>query len=70
MLQSERRLAANPTTKSYLPIPGLAEYNEAVKQLIFGADSGPVTSAMSSEPSVMVTSKNTAAAIRLSKSRR
>lgn len=34
----ERRLAANPTTKSYLPIPGLAAYNQAVAELVFGAD--------------------------------
>jgi len=42
VLESERQLAAHPTTKSYLPIPGLADYNEAVKQLIFGADSQAV----------------------------
>lgn len=34
----EQRLAAEPGTKSYLPIPGLAPYNEAVQELIFGAD--------------------------------
>src|SRR5687768_8374140 len=37
--ESERRLAAAPTTKSYLPISGLAEYCQAVAELAFGAES-------------------------------
>lgn len=37
--QAEQRLAAAPTTKSYLPISGLAEYCQAVAELAFGADS-------------------------------
>ncbi len=35
--EAERRLAAAPTTKSYLPISGLAEYCQAVAELAFGA---------------------------------
>lgn len=37
--EAERRLAAAPTTKSYLPISGLAAYCEAVAELAFGAGS-------------------------------
>src|SRR4029077_12701848 len=37
--EAERRLAASPTTKSYLPISGLAEYCQAVAELAFGEDS-------------------------------
>lgn len=36
--EAERRLAASPTTKSYLPISGLAEYCQAVAELAFGPD--------------------------------
>jgi aspartate/tyrosine/aromatic aminotransferase len=42
--EAERRLAANPTTKSYLPISGLAEYCKAVAELAFGAGSEPLVS--------------------------
>jgi len=35
--EAERRLAASPTTKSYLPISGLADYCQAVAELAFGA---------------------------------
>ncbi|HYO23826.1 MAG TPA: amino acid aminotransferase [Lacipirellulaceae bacterium] len=37
--EAERRLASAPTTKSYLPISGLAEYCSAVGELAFGAAS-------------------------------
>jgi aspartate/tyrosine/aromatic aminotransferase len=37
--EAERRLAAAPTTKSYLPISGLGEYCQAVAELAFGAAS-------------------------------
>jgi aspartate/tyrosine/aromatic aminotransferase len=37
--EAERRLAAAPTTKSYLPISGLSAYCEAVAELAFGAGS-------------------------------
>ncbi len=42
--EAEKRLAATPTTKSYLPIPGLGEYCQAVAELAFGAGSEPLTS--------------------------
>lgn len=42
--EAERRLAANPTTKSYLPISGLAEYCKATAELAFGAGSEPLVS--------------------------
>ncbi|MCC6493651.1 MAG: aspartate/tyrosine/aromatic aminotransferase [Pirellulales bacterium] len=42
--EAERRLAAAPTTKSYLPISGLGEYCAAVAELAFGAGSQPLTS--------------------------
>ena len=42
--EAERRLAAAPTTKSYLPISGLAEYGAAVAALAFGADAEPIKS--------------------------
>jgi aspartate/tyrosine/aromatic aminotransferase len=35
--EAEKRLAAAPTTKSYLPISGLGEYCQAVAELAFGA---------------------------------
>jgi aspartate/tyrosine/aromatic aminotransferase len=41
--EAEKRLAASPTTKSYLPISGLAEYCQAVAELAFGAGSEPLT---------------------------
>src|SRR5690242_4641154 len=36
--EAERRLAAAPTTKSYLPISGLPEYCRAVAELAFGEE--------------------------------
>lgn len=41
--EAEKRLAASPTTKSYLPISGLGEYCQAVAELAFGAGSEPLT---------------------------
>jgi aspartate/tyrosine/aromatic aminotransferase len=40
--EAEKRLAAAPTTKSYLPISGLGEYCQAVAELAFGAGSEPL----------------------------
>jgi aspartate/tyrosine/aromatic aminotransferase len=37
-------LAAAPTTKSYLPISGLADYCRAVAELAFGAEAEPLSS--------------------------
>ena len=39
--EAERRLAAAPTTKSYLPISGLQEYCAATAALAFGDDAVP-----------------------------
>ena len=41
---AEQELAAVPTPRAYLPIDGLARYNTAVRELIFGAGSEPVGS--------------------------
>jgi aspartate/tyrosine/aromatic aminotransferase len=41
--EAERRLAAAPTTKSYLPISGLADYCRAVAELAFGVEAEPLT---------------------------
>jgi aspartate/tyrosine/aromatic aminotransferase len=41
--EAERRLAASPTTKSYLPISGLQEYCEATAALAFGEDAEPLS---------------------------
>lgn len=40
---AEQRLLDTEKTKSYLPIPGLAEYGAAVRVLLFGADHEIVT---------------------------
>jgi aspartate/tyrosine/aromatic aminotransferase len=40
---AEQRLAAAPTTKSYLPISGLQEYCSAVAALAFSEDAEPLT---------------------------
>jgi aspartate/tyrosine/aromatic aminotransferase len=42
--EAERRLAAAPTTKSYLPISGLGEYCLAVAELVLGEGSEPLAS--------------------------
>ena len=40
--QAEAALMAKPTARGYLPIDGLAAYDNGVKALVFGADSEPV----------------------------
>jgi aspartate/tyrosine/aromatic aminotransferase len=42
--EAERRMAAAPTTKSYLPISGLQEYCQAVAHLAFGEVAEPLAS--------------------------
>jgi len=42
--QAEAQLAAAPKARGYLPIDGIAAYDNAVKALVFGADSEPVKS--------------------------
>ncbi|HXF45666.1 MAG TPA: amino acid aminotransferase [Burkholderiaceae bacterium] len=37
--EAERALAESPTPRGYLPIEGIAAYDAAVQQLLFGADS-------------------------------
>ena len=37
--RAEATLAATPTPRTYLPIDGLAAYDKAVQELVFGADS-------------------------------
>ena len=39
VLAAEQQLAAAPTPKGYLPIDGIAAYDRAVQELVFGADS-------------------------------
>ena len=41
---AEATMAQMPKPRGYLPIDGLAAYDSAVKALVFGADSEPVTS--------------------------
>ena len=41
---AEQKMMAKPTARGYLPIDGIALYDAAVKALVFGADSEPVTS--------------------------
>jgi aspartate/tyrosine/aromatic aminotransferase len=41
--EAERRLAAAPTTKSYLPISGLQQYCQAVAELAFGNEAEPLS---------------------------
>jgi aromatic-amino-acid transaminase len=40
--EAERRLMATPSPRGYLPIDGIAAYDSAVQQLVFGADSAVV----------------------------
>jgi aromatic-amino-acid transaminase len=40
----EKTMMDKPTPRGYLPIDGIAAYDAAVKGLVFGADSEPVTS--------------------------
>ena len=42
--QAEKAMMEKPTARGYLPIDGIAAYDNAVKGLVFGADSEPVTS--------------------------
>jgi aromatic-amino-acid transaminase len=42
--RAELELAQTPEPRNYLPIDGLQEYDRAVQELLFGADSEPVTS--------------------------
>ena len=41
---AERAMMATPTARGYLPIDGIAAYDAAVKGLVFGAQSEPVSS--------------------------
>ncbi len=42
--KAEKLLMEKPTARNYLPIDGIAAYDNAVKALVFGADSEPVKS--------------------------
>ena len=42
--QAEKALMDKPTARGYLPIDGIAAYDNGVKALVFGADSEPVQS--------------------------
>ncbi len=42
---AEKTLMDTPSARGYLPIDGIAAYDNAVKALVFGANSEPVTSA-------------------------
>lgn len=42
--QAEAALQANPKARGYLPIDGLAAYDQGVKELVFGKESEPVQS--------------------------
>ena len=41
---AEKQMMETPKARGYLPIDGIAAYDSAVKSLVFGADSEPVTS--------------------------
>ncbi|MGP1629763.1 MAG: amino acid aminotransferase [Giesbergeria sp.] len=41
---AEQKMMAKPTARGYLPIDGIVAYDNAVKALVFGAESEPVTS--------------------------
>ncbi|HPH15246.1 MAG TPA: aminotransferase class I/II-fold pyridoxal phosphate-dependent enzyme, partial [Burkholderiaceae bacterium] len=41
---AEKTMMDKPTARGYLPIDGIAAYDAAVKTLVFGAGSEPVTS--------------------------
>ena len=41
---AEKTMMDKPTARGYLPIDGIVAYDNAVKGLVFGADSEPVTS--------------------------
>ena len=40
--EAEKRIAADPKARGYLPMDGMAAYDSAVKSLVFGADSAIV----------------------------
>ena len=42
VLAAERKMAEKPAPRGYLPIDGIAAYDSAVKNLVFGADSEPI----------------------------
>jgi aromatic-amino-acid transaminase len=42
--QAEEEMMKSPSARGYLPIDGIAAYDNAVKDLVFGADSEPVRS--------------------------
>jgi aromatic-amino-acid transaminase len=42
--KAEQAMMAKPTARGYLPIDGIAAYDSAVKNLVFGASSEPVSS--------------------------
>jgi len=42
--EAEKALAEHPSARGYLPIDGIAAYDSAVKDLVFGAQSEPVQS--------------------------
>ena len=42
--EAEKRMMAAPSARGYLPIDGIVAYDNAVKSLVFGADSEPVKS--------------------------
>ena len=42
--QAEKQLMSTPTARGYLPIDGIAAYDQAVKGLVFGMDSEPLKS--------------------------
>lgn len=42
--EAEKRMMEAPKARGYLPIDGIAAYDSAVKNLVFGADSEPVKS--------------------------
>ena len=41
---AEQAMMEKPSARGYLPIDGIAAYDSAIKNLVFGADSEPVTS--------------------------
>ena len=42
--KAEQTMMDQPSARGYLPIDGIASYDSAIKTLVFGADSEPVTS--------------------------
>ena len=42
--KAENAMMEKPAARGYLPIDGIASYDSAIKTLVFGADSEPVTS--------------------------